>query len=121
MLVLFEKISQRCGWLRIPCFLAFSAMIVVSAWILIAASVTVQDRWLIPAIVATLWFLLSGSVLSVFVQTPTLSYENLSWTGKITKKLLRLFYHLLAWFMLIVSLALLVVSLQLMMAWFRSL
>lgn len=120
MLVLFENLVRRARWLKGPLLLAFLAMLGVSAWMILLAPVGIQDRWLIPVIVVTLWLLLSASAVLAFQDIPPPSYENLTWTGRIRRKLARLVFHLLAWFILIVSLALVVVSFQLMMAWYRS-
>ena len=120
MLVLFERIVQRSRWFRGPAFVALAAMLAVCAWVLVWAPMPVQDEWLIPTIVLTLWLLLCASTMTVFTNVPLNDYQNLGWTGKIRRKLVRFCFHLLAWFMLIVSLALLVVSFQLLMAWFRG-
>ncbi|ALO47661.1 hypothetical protein [Pseudohongiella spirulinae] len=120
MLVLFENLVRRTRWLKIPLLLAFLGMLGVSTWMILMAPVRVQDQWLIPTIVGTLWLLLSGSAMLAFQDIPQANYENLGWAGKIRRKLARLLFHMLAWFILIVSLALIVVSFQLMMAWYRS-
>lgn len=120
MLVLFEKIAVSCSWLRVPVILAFVIMSSVCAWVLLLAPVAVQDRWLIPSLLLMLWLLMAVSVLLLFARVPDIHYQSLQWTGKIRRKLIRFFFHVLAWFMLTVSAALVVVSLQLMMAWYRS-
>ena len=120
MLVLFENMVGRIRWLKVPVFIALLLMCGVSAWVILVAPVGVQDRWLIPVILLTLWFLLSGSCLSLFAEVPAADYTQPGWIARLRKKFIRLIYHLLAWFMLVVSLSLLVISFQLMMAWMRS-
>lgn len=120
MLVLFENMVGRVRWLKVPVFIALLLMCGVSAWVILAAPVGIQDRWLIPVILLTLWFLLGASCLSLFAEVPAADDTQPGWVARLRKKLVRLIYHLMAWFMLVVSLSLLVISFQLMMAWMRS-
>ena|SRR5690554_1364099 len=106
--------------MRIPVWLAFVAMAGFCGWLLVAASVALQDRWLIPTVLVTLWLLLSGSALLLFSRVPAPANSRLSLMGRVGRRLQRLFFHLFAWFMLGVTLALLVVSAQLMLAWYRE-
>lgn len=120
MLRRFEDIARRYRVMRVPVWLAFIAMAGFCAWLLLAASVTLQDRWLIPTVLVTLWLLLSGSSLLLFSRVPAPANSRLSLMGRVGRRLQRLFFHLLAWFMLGVTLALLVVSAQLTLAWYRE-
>ena len=120
MLVLFERFVAGSRWLRTPLLILFVLMLGVSAWMLVMAPIAMQDRWLIPAILLTLWLLLAFSCQLVFANVPAPDYEKLSWTGRIRRKLARAAFHLLAWAMGLISLALIVVSFQLLMAWLRT-
>lgn len=120
MLKRFESIARRYRMMRTPVWLAFLVMAGYCAWLLTAASVVLQDRWLIPSVLLTLWLLLSGSSLLLFAHVPGPANSGLGLLGGIGRRLQRLFFHLLAWFMLAVTLALLVVSAQLMLAWYRE-
>jgi len=120
MLKRFENLAVRYRALRIPAWLGFFIMVGVSVWLLTSASVSLQDRWLIPTVLLTVWLLLSGSALVLFAHVPRPPDSSLGLLASLGRRLQRLFFHLLAWFMLLVTLALLVVSGQLMLAWYRE-
>lgn len=119
MLVLFERFATRLQGLKWPVALGLVTMILVTAWVLAGASTTLQDRWLIPAVLVTLWLILLLSGLNMFAQVPAMAGTQMSWWPRVKNRLHRGLYHLFAWFMLLVSLALIVVSFQLTAAWIR--
>lgn len=119
MLVLFERFAIRLQGLKWPAALGLIIMFFVTAWVLAGASVTLQDRWLIPAVLVTVWLLLLLSGLNMFARVPAMADAQMSWWARVKTKLHRGLYHLFAWFMLLVSLGLVVITFQLTAAWFR--
>ncbi|MEX0738209.1 MAG: hypothetical protein WD071_02595 [Pseudohongiella sp.] len=119
MLVLFERFATRHQGLKWPAVLGLVIMMLVTAWVLAGASVPMQDRWLIPSVLATVWLLLLVSGLSMFASVPAMADSQMSWWHRVKTRLHRGLYHLFAWFMLLVSLSLVVVTFQLAAAWLR--
>lgn len=121
MLVLFEKLARRLAPRKT---LILVVLIVVSgavAWVFLGMSPEDQDRWLIPAILAQVWVLLLYSGLLLFEQVPGAAGDTGGWFNRAMAKLKRGCYHLFAWFMLLVSAAVIIVTFQLGMAWIRML
>lgn len=119
MLELFEKFARRHqGWRR-PLLL----LLVMSAggfFALVAtASSAMLDQWLIPVVLLMLWLLQFYSGLSLFAVIPPRVDMSEPWLYRLKRRLHRFCYHLFAWFMMLVTLAWALTSLQLMMAWFR--
>lgn len=119
MLVLFERFATRLQGLQWPAALGLAIMLLVTVWVLAGASTALQDRWLIPAVLVTVWLLLLLSGLKLFAQVPAKAGPDMSWWARVKIRLHRALYHLFAWFMLLVSLALIVVTFQLTAAWLR--
>jgi len=119
MLVLFERFVARHQGFKWPVMLGLIIMMLVTAWVLAGASAQLQDRWLIPAVLATVWLLLLASGLSMFASVPVMADSRVSWWRRTKTRLHRGLYHLFAWFLLLVSLSLIVVTLQLTAAWVR--
>ena len=94
-------------------------MIGVTAWVLAGAPAGQQDRWLIPAVLVSVWLLLLASGLNMFARVPAMAGPEMSWWTRVKIRLHRGLYHLFAWFMLLVSLSLVVVTFQLSAAWLR--
>lgn len=119
MLVLFERYATRLQGLKWPAVAGLIIMMLVTAWVLAGAPAALQDRWLIPAVLVSVWLLLLASGLNMFAQVPTAAEPQMSWWTRVKTRLHRGLYHLFAWFMLLVSLSLIVVTFQLTAAWFR--
>lgn len=119
MLVLFERLAIRCRAARLPAALALVLMFGLTVWVLLGAPPAVQDRWLIPSVLTTLWLLLLLSGLNLFASVPAAAAEHESWWGRQKTYLHRGLYHLFAWFIMSVSVGLVIVSFQLIAAWFR--
>lgn len=119
MLVLFERFATRLQGLKWPAALGLITMVLVTAWVLAGAPAEQQDRWLIPAVLVTVWLLLLLSGLNMFAHVPATAGTQISWWARVKNRLHRSLYHLFAWFMLLVSLALVVVTFQLAAAWVR--
>lgn len=119
MLELFEKFARRRQSWRQPLLLA----LVLSAGgffaLVTVAPTNMLDRVLIPLVLLILWLLLVYSSLNLFAVIPGTVDPAQPWLHRLKQSLYRLLYQLYAWFMLLVSLALVVTSLQLGMAWIR--
>lgn len=120
MLNRFETLAARYRALRTPAWLGFVVMCGVWVWLMVAGSVSLQDRWLIPTVLGTLWFLLFASSLLVFAHVPARPGQGMGLMAGLGRRLQRLLFHLLAWVTLLVTLALVVVSAQLLLAWYRE-
>ena len=119
MLELFERFAARHLGYRWPVAVALIAMLVVCLWVLVGATAALQDRWLIPAVLVTLWLLLLLSGLNLFSRVPGQAGPQASWWARVTASIHRGLYHLFAWFLLLVSVSLIVISFQLTSAWLR--
>lgn len=119
MLVLFERFAARHQGLKWPAALGLIIMLVITLWVLAGAPAALQDRWLIPAVLAAVWLLLLVSGLNMFARVPAMATADMSWWTRFKSRLHRGMYHLFAWFMLLVSLSLIVVTFQLTGAWMR--
>lgn len=119
MLEQFEKLARRIKPFRMLIVLMFIAVCLAAAWVLLIAPAELQDRWLIPIILALVWVLLlfSGSLL--FAQVPDANTNPKHWRDRWAIKIKRGGYHLFAWFMFLVSAAVVIVTFQLSMAWIR--
>lgn len=119
MLELFEKYARRHQGLRRPLLV----LLVLSAGgffsLVVWASSDMLDRWLIPVVLLMLWLLQFYSGLSLFTVIPPPVDAAEPWLQRTKRRLHRFCYHLFAWFMLLVTVAWGVTSLQLMMAWSR--
>lgn len=120
MLRRYERLARQYrGW-RIPIWLAFMVSAGFCGWLLLMASVSEQDRWLIPAVLVTLWLLLSGCSLLLFANVPGTGAHGTNFATRVIRRLYRLCFYILAWCMLLTTIALLVVSVQLLLAWYRQ-
>jgi hypothetical protein len=119
MLELFEKFARRHQAWRRPLLL----LLVITAagfFALVAtASSATLDLWLIPVVLLMLWLLQFYSGLSLFAVIPPRVDPAEPWLYRLKRRLVRFVYHLFAWFMMLVTLAWALTSLQLTMAWFR--
>jgi hypothetical protein len=121
MLVLFEKLAKRLRPFKILILLVLILVSGAVAWVFLGMSAEDQDRWLIPAILALAWVLLLYSGVLLFAHVPTVGDRSEVWLDRMAAKFKRGCYHLFAWFMLLVSAAVLIVTFQLSMAWIRML
>jgi hypothetical protein len=119
MLELFEKFARRNqSWRQ-----TLLVMLVLSAagffLMVIGAPAAALDAWLIPVVLLMLWLLLFYSGLVLFADVPSAPEMQLPLWPRLRRRLHRGSYHLFAWFMLAVTIAWTVTSLQLVMAWLR--
>lgn len=119
MLVLLENIAAVLSRVRRVIQALFLLSAVWTAWLLLAASVAVQDQWLIPGIVLTLWLLMAMSVILLFRRPATLNEETAGRWQRFRAKIGRWLMQGFAWVVIGICLALVVISLQLTMNWFR--
>jgi len=110
-------IVQRGRWLWIALALA--------AAVLIAASVVENpwledDRWLMPGIVALCWPLTLLSFGRLFDSVPPAATDNMSWRGRLSRRLHRGMLWLLGLAMIGLTLAVLLLTWQLLRVWFMS-
>ncbi len=110
-------IVQRGRWLWIALALA--------AAVLIAASVVenpwlVDDRWLMPGIVALCWPLTLLSFGRLFDSVPPAATAKMSWRGRLSRRLHRGVLWLLGLAMIGLTLAVLLLSWQLLRVWIMS-
>jgi len=121
MLVLFEKLAMRLAPFKTLILLLLILVSGAAAWVFLGMSPEGQDRWLIPVILAQVWVLLLYSGLLLFERVPGVVGNTEGWFDRTVAKLKRGCYHLFAWFMLLVSASVLIVTFQLSMAWIRML
>jgi hypothetical protein len=121
MLELFEKLARRIKPYRMLIVLIFIAVCAAAIWVFLMASTELQDRWLIPIILALVWVLLVYSGLLLFAQVPAADAKAKRWRDRLSVTIKRGGYHLFAWFMVFVSAAVVIVTFQLSMAWIRML
>jgi hypothetical protein len=119
MLELFEKFAQRHQAWRQPLLLALVMSGAVFFGIVTLVSSADLDKWLIPSILLVLWLLQFYSGLNLFAVVPPRADARLAWKLRIKRKAHRFCYHLFAWFMLLVTIAWALTSLQLIAAWLR--
>jgi hypothetical protein len=121
MLELFEKLARRIKPYRMLIVLIFIAVCAAAIWVFLMASTELQDRWLIPIILALVWVLLVYSGLLLFAPVPAADAKAKRWRDRLSVTIKRGGYHLFAWFMVFVSAAVVIVTFQLSMAWIRML
>jgi hypothetical protein len=66
-----------------------------------------------------LWLLQFYSGLSLFAVIPARVDATEPWLHRLKRRFFRFCYHLFAWFMMLVTIAWALTSLQLMLAWLR--
>jgi hypothetical protein len=119
MLEMFEKFAQRHQAWRQPLLLALVLSAAGFFAIVTLASSSVLDSWLIPSVLLVLWLLQFYSGLNLFAVVPPRADPKQAWKNRFKRRVHRFCYHLFAWFMMLVTLAWALTSLQLMAAWLR--
>jgi hypothetical protein len=119
MLRQLKHFALRYAALRLPALLLAVLMVPVIAWILFTSDTQAQDMYLIPALVPFAWLLLLFAMLSLFPAIPDRAARDLPWHQRFPVAWRRGLYALLAGLMLMVTLGLLVITLQLLGAWRR--
>ncbi|MDP3516182.1 MAG: hypothetical protein Q8S94_03350 [Pseudohongiella sp.] len=119
MLELFEKFALRHQLWRRPLLVALVLSAAVFFAIVTLASSESLDDWLIPSVLLVLWLLQFYSGLNLFAVVPAKADPKQAWHKRIQRNLYRGCYHLFAWFMMLVTVAWAVTSLQLILAWLR--
>jgi hypothetical protein len=119
MLELFEKFARRHqDWRQ-----TLLVLLVMSAAgffvMVISVSSATLDSWLIPVVLLMLWLLQFYSGLALFAQVPPRAEPQQAFGTRLRRRLHRACYHMFAWFMLLVTIAWAVTSVQLGMAWLR--
>lgn len=119
MLVLLEKIASVLSRIKRLIQLCFLLALGGTAWLLTVAPVAMQDQWLIPGIVLTMWLLMAMSVMVLFRQPVPLNDDSAGWWQRTKAKMGQWLMQGLAWIVIGICLALVIISLQLAMNWFR--
>ena len=119
MLEKLKDLAAKFSALRIPALILALPLMFLLAWILMTSNSRQQDIYLIPALLLFIWLLLLFSFLSLFAQVPAPAAVHQSWFNRMKAGLMRAFYYLVALFMLAVTAALLLTSMQLAGAWLR--
>jgi len=119
MLVLLEKIASVMSRIKSLIQLCFLLALTGTAWLLAAAPVAMQDQWLIPGIVLTMWLLMAMSITVLFRQPAQVNGEPEGSWHHTKAKMGRWLMQVLAWIVIGICLALVIISLQLAMNWFR--
>lgn len=119
MLELFEKFAQRHQPWRRPLLVALVLSAAGFFAIVTLASSESLDNWLIPSVLLVLWLLQFYSGLNLFAVVPAKADAKYNWRQRILRLLHRGCYHLFAWFMMLVTIAWALTSLQLIAAWLR--
>lgn len=119
MLRKLKHFAIRYAALRVPALLMALLMIPVILWILFTSHTQAQDIYLIPALVPFAWLLLLYAMLSLFPAIPDRASRELPWYERFPIAWRRGLYGVLAVMMLLVTLSLVVITLQLMGAWRR--
>ncbi len=119
MLVLLEKIASALSRIKRLIQICFLVALGSTAWLLTAAPVATQDQWLIPGIVLSLWLLMAMSITVLFRQPAQRAEELTGWWQHTRAKMGRWLMQGFAWIVIGICLALVIISLQLAMNWFR--
>lgn len=119
MLVLLENMASALSRINRLIQLFFIVSLAATAWLLIAAPVAMQDQWLIPGIVLTLWLLMAMSITVLFRRQARMNEETAGRWQRIRAKMGRWLMQGLAWLVIGICLALVIISFQLTMNWFR--
>lgn len=116
MLELLQKYALRFAWLRKPVFYVLMAMVIVFAATMLFSGSETEDVLLIPAILLFVWFLLLFSFLNLFAHVPERVREGRLF-ARLFGSLKRGFYHLFAIAMVLITVAVVVTTYQMIMVW----
>lgn len=120
MLTRLQRQASRFAGAAKP-LLALSALVLAGIGVLLAGpSAAQREIFLIPALLVFVWLLLAFAFIQLFVSVPDLPPAGSGWLKRMSVSIRRGFYYLFAVLMLGVSIAVLVITFQLTMAWIRS-
>lgn len=110
-------IVQRGRWLWIALALAAAVLTAAS---LVENPWLAGDRWLMPGIVALCWPLTLLSFGRLFDAVPPAATDGMTWRGRLSRRLHRGVLWLLGLAMIGLTLAVLLLTWQLLRVWFMS-
>lgn len=116
MLELLQKFALRFAWAKKPVFILLLVMVAVLVATVVFSGSLSQDVLLIPAILFFVWLLLLFSFLNLFAHVPARQSEAGLWQ-RLLDWFKRGFYYLFAVVMVLISIAVLVTTYQLTVAW----
>lgn len=116
MLIRLRQFALRFAWLRRPLLLGCLLMPFVIAILVFGSDGNSEDVALMPAVVLLVWLLLLHTALTVFRDVPVPRPEDGWWQRRKTC-LARALYGVLALLVMMITLAVLITSYQLVSAW----
>ena len=119
MLEQLKHFANKLAVLRIPSLLLAMSVLPLLIWIITASGSQSQEIYLIPALILFVWLLLLYSFLSLFAEIPQALQGSQPWSARVPAAIKRGLYYVVAAFMLLITSALLITSLQLFGAWWR--
>ncbi len=119
MLEQLKHFANTLAVLRIPSLLLAVLVLPIVVWIITASGSQSQEIYLIPAVILFVWLLFLYSFLSLFAEIPQALQGNNPWSARVRTAIKRGLYYFVAVFMLLITNALLITSLQLFGAWWR--
>ncbi len=119
MLEQLKHVANKLAALRTPSLLLALLVMPVLIWIIAAPGSPSQEIYLIPTLILFVWLLLLYSFLSLFAEIPPVLQGSNPWSARMRATIKRGLYYVVAVFMLLITNALLITSLQLFGAWWR--
>lgn len=114
-----QELALKYALLRRPVQGSVILVLALLAWLFLSDSKQAADVYQIPAILLLLWLLTLFAFLSLFVQVPARPEAGMPWRWRWGLRLRRAAYWVLVLLMSALSLALLLISGQLVSAWIR--
>ncbi|MDT8428059.1 MAG: hypothetical protein RQ757_04750 [Pseudomonadales bacterium] len=114
-----QQLAVKYVFLRRPVQWSLLPVLMLLAWLFLSDSQQAADSYQIPVILLLLWLLTLYAFFSFFVQVPLRPDAGMPWRQRWGQRLRRAAYGVLALLMSALSLALLVISAQLVSAWIR--
>ncbi len=112
-----RKIAVRIQFLRLPFLLLSLVCLIALVYIVLTSTTHAGDRFLIPSIVGLLWSLSGYAFVLNFRSVPESDRERIGVFKRLTYRLHRFWYWLLALLFFATSLALFFISFRMLRLW----
>jgi len=119
MLEQLKHFANKLAVLRIPSLVLALLVLPILIGIITTSDSPSQEIYLIPALILFVWLLLLYSFLSLFAEIPRTLQGSNPWPVRVRAAIKRGLYYVVAVFMLLITNALVITSLQLFGAWWR--
>ena len=111
------KISSRLYWLKPIGFIFSSGFLLLFGYSVLFRSAGEMDVYLIPSILGTLWSLLLISIIYIFPNVPSVPSADVNYIDKVKIRLKRSLYYLMGLIFLVLSIAIILLSLKMLGIW----